>query len=184
MEEVKRKFLRVSTRIKAYVKKVKSKNTVPMSHHFSRSYQQPTFDADFKKFGLPEALKYYLDVINSKLDMILSIQSQTFIEKDYPHTTEVIEIGGGGLKCLVPKGIEVTVGDYLDFVIILSSFPLWMVGVIGEIKRIEEDNGINILAVEFVQIKESDKEDIIQFVFKEEREQIRRQKEQEQKSYD
>ncbi len=178
MEEAKRRFLRVSTRLKAYLKKVQSKDTKPV-HHYSRSYQHPTFDLNLKKFGLPEALKEYLDIINSKLDMILSIQSLNFIERDYPFSTEVIEIGGGGLKCLKPSKLDVKVGDFLDFVIILSTFPLWMVGVIGEIKRIEKIKGQEVMAVEFSQIRESDKEEIIRFVFQEERENIRKQKDME-----
>ncbi len=168
-----RRFLRVPTRLKAFVKKAESKDTKPLFHHYSKFYQQPiSSEADFKKFGLPDVLKQYLDVINSKLDMLLSIQSLNFIEKDYPHTTEVVEIGGGGIKCIKPKGIEINVGDFLDLVIILSTFPLWIVSAIGEVKR-EEDN---LLGIEFVQIKESDKENIIRFVFQEEREYIRKQK--------
>ncbi len=178
MEEEKRRFLRVPTRLKAYLKKV-SKDTKPV-HHYSRTHQPSTFNLDLKKFGLPEALKEYLEIINSKLDMILSIQSLAFIEKDYPFTTEVIEIGGGGLKCLKPQKLDVKVGDFLEFVIILSTFPLWMVGAIGKINRIENIDGREVMAIEFSQIRDSDKEEIIRFVFQEERENIRKQKDMEE----
>jgi c-di-GMP-binding flagellar brake protein YcgR len=111
-----------------------------------------------------------LSGINHKLDLILSTISQDMLVKDFPLRLEITEISGAGVLFSTNENIEI--GDHLEMVLILSQFPLRLASVCGTVQRQE-----NLLfAFNFIQIRENDRETIVQFVFQEQREQIRESK--------
>ena len=166
MSEEKREYSRVDTRLMAMAKKVSGPNVIPAFHASNLS----TMSGDNKYLqdaNISEDLKKFLQSIEQKLDTLLSLQSRNFMEKEYPIKTEVIQLSGAGLKCLQTS--ELQVNDYIEIILFLSSQPVNMASAIGMVKRVEK----KVAVVEFTSMRESERESIVQFVFQEQREQIR-----------
>jgi len=96
------------------------------------------------------------------------------LQEDFPIRAEVIEISGAGLKFVSKEKFEQE--QALEMAIILSQFPLRIAGVVGVILRVEHLRNLPVYVVKFTNIREHDRESIVQFVFQEQREQIRERK--------
>jgi hypothetical protein len=161
-----RTFLRIDTRLRAYARRIDNPDSSPL-------FRSPAFKEYFpsKPSGhIPEAVMEMLTGINHKLDLILSTISQDMLVKDFPLRLEITEISGAGVLFSTNENIEVD--EHLEIVIILSQFPLRLASVCGTVQR--QENAL--FAFNFKQIRENDRETIVQFVFQEQREQIRESK--------
>lgn len=167
MVQEKREYSRVNTRLKAWGKKVEGPDVIP-AFHASNLSTQPIDNRYLQDTNLPEELKKFLQTIDQKLDTLLGLQSQNLLEKEYTIQTEVVELSGAGLKCLQTDS-QLDINDYIEVVLFLSYQPVNMASAIGRVQRLE--NGIAV--IEFTSLRESERESIVQFVFQEQREQIR-----------
>jgi hypothetical protein len=162
-----RTFLRIDTRLKAYARHIESPEAVPL-------FRSPavTDHPVYKPSGhVPEALMEVLSGMNHKLDLILSTISQDLLVQDFPLRLEVTEISGAGVLFRTREPMKV--GEHMELVLILSQFPLRMASVCGTVQRQDDPT---LFAFNFRQIRENDREAIVQYVFQEQREQIREKK--------
>lgn len=169
-----RSFSRIETRLPAYARLTDPEQKIPLLHSYKPGQRISELQSS-KEAGMSEGLKHFLEMLDYKLDMLLSLQSTQFIKEDFPYKTEVLEISAAGLKCLKQK-MQVETGSCMEFVLLLAQNPVNMATVIGRVNRIEKREDKDIIALEFTHLRESDKENIFQFVFREQREQIRTQK--------
>ncbi len=166
----KRCYSRIETRVKALIRRAEDKHSPPLFRTSIHDF--PSIHAHLKDVGIPESLRLFMEYVDSKLDLILSILGQDIIEKEFDFSTMVVELSGGGLKCLRPSE-DFQVGDALEILLFLCHIPLQTVSAVGEVIRIEKFKGKDFLVLEFTHIREIDREEIVRFVFQEEREQIR-----------
>ena len=171
--EDKRQYTRVKTNVKALFKR-SIDPTVPPSFRVCTA-QDVYFDFDYKELGIPEGLNLYFKHLNGKLDQILSVLGKDMVDKEFEYSTIVVELSGGGLKCLKVTD-EFKVGDYVEILLFLCHIPLMVVSSIGKIIRIETEGAKQYFVIEFSNIRDRDRELIVQFVFQEQREQIRSKK--------
>ncbi len=171
--EDRRGYLRVKTNIQALLKKVED----GALSSFFRVNTKPSlqFDFNYKELGIPEGLSLFFKYIDGKLDLILSILGKDIIEKEFDSRTVVVELSGGGVKCIRPSE-EFGEGDVVELLLYLSHIPLMVVSAVGLITRIIRKNNVDYLVIEFEKIREKDRELIVRFVFQEQREQIRTEK--------
>lgn len=127
-----------------------------------------------KVAGLPETMLDFLETINSKLDMLLSIASQDHLQNNFPVSVTIVEISGAGLIFTADRDFQL--GDQLELVIFLSQVPLRIAAAIGRIHRRDEINKQSAWVVDFSTIREPDREAIVRYVFQQQREQIRESK--------
>jgi len=127
-----------------------------------------------KGTNLPEPILNFLETINSKLDMLLSMANRDRLESSFPIAVQIVEISGAGLIFTAEREFEVE--DRLEVVLFLSQFPLQMAGALGRIHRREVQAGKTLWAVDFTSIREPDREAIVRFVFQQQRERIRESK--------
>ncbi len=166
----KRTYLRVRTSVKGLIKKAAHRQGPP----FFRVNTDRTlnFDFNYRELGLPEGLNLYFQYLDGKIDLILSMLGRDVIEKEFETSTMVVELSGGGLKCIsIPD--KYCVGDHVEMLLYLSHIPLVVVSVKGEIIRVEREGGQEYFIIEFTNIRQKDRELIVRFVFQEQREQIR-----------
>lgn len=123
---------------------------------------------------LPEPLLEFLLSLDAKLDQLLSLASQRSIEQDFPLGGSVIELSAAGLTFVSSEPFAP--GQRVEIVLTLSHAPLRMAGALGEVVRVEQAGGEHRYALEFTAIRDRDREAIVQFVFQEERAQIRESK--------
>lgn len=175
MNEENRTFSRVPTRLKMYFR-------------FTEKEARPLFlgclgcdlqDINLEKIKspyLPQELLQFLTALNHKLDIILTLLNQNQLGQDFPYTGEVTEISGAGLKFLTSE--KLTPGQAIEVALSLSNLPPVLIGLVGEVLRIEEEqsSGKQLYALKYLFLRDSDREKIVQFVFKEQRELLRGKK--------
>ncbi len=166
----KRCYSRIKTRVKALIRKAEDKHSPPLFR--TSIHDSPSIQTHLKDVGIPESLRLFMEYLDGKLDLILSILGKDMIESEFHLSTVVVELSGGGLKCIKPS-TEFQVGDAVEVLLYLCHIPLRIVSAVGEIIRIEHEEGKEVLVVEFTHIRELDREEVVRFVFQEEREHIR-----------
>ncbi len=166
-----RNYSRVDTRIKAYIRKTPFADAKPVfTGCFSCNIEEQSTKSLYGSH-VPRELVAFLKGMDEKLNMVLSLLSQGSIQDDFPISAEVIEISGAGLQFVSEKDFHLE--DTVEMALILSQFPLKVVGVVGRIHRTHSIKRVPIWVVEFTSIRDIDREKIVQFVFQEQREQIR-----------
>ncbi|SDN75041.1 PilZ domain-containing protein [Desulfonauticus submarinus] len=173
MNQESRTFSRVKTRLKMYFRPT-SKDARPLFLGCVGCESQSTGFEDFHSPHLPKEFFDFLLNLDNKLNMILNFLSQKTLSQEYPYQGEVIEISGAGFKFI--SSTPVKVGDFIEAAVALSSVPPVLIGVVGEVIREEIIHDQKIYAFKYVHIRESDREQIVQFVFKEQREILREQR--------
>jgi len=126
----------------------------------------------FRTSKLPEDLTKFLAEMDRKLDRILGILSKDHLRSDFPLDFEVMELSAAGIKFRTKETIDINTP--FEIVMLLSHVPLRMAGCKGRIIGIEDDT--KLYRFEFIDTRGSDMEAIVQFVFQQQREQIRNSK--------
>ncbi len=166
-----RSYSRIATHIKGWARKADPQEPGPLFRAGSLSRTQDQLP-NLKDANLPDGLRSFLETLNAKLDILLSISGKKILQEDFPIALQIAELSAAGMKCLQPAS-RLDKGTELEVVLLLSQFPINMAGVMGRIQRIEKQQEQELLVVEFTQLRQADKENIVQFVFREQREQIR-----------
>jgi hypothetical protein len=174
MTRQKRNYSRIATRLKAYIRKLPSSDSRPLFSGCLAGEFDSSLLKNLQGSHIPRDLIAFLQNMDRKLDMILSLLRQDNLQEDFPIRAEVIEISGAGLKFVSRERFEQE--QAVELAIILSQFPLRVVGAVGFVLRLESIRNIPINVVKFTNIRELDRENIVQFVFQEQREQIRERK--------
>ena len=169
MTTEKRSFSRVTTRITALARRCDSLDD-PLLFKGSPAPAGADRLAEVVKAGhMPMPLIEFLEGMDRKLDMILALLGRRQLEKDFPIRLDVREISGAGLRFLAREDIKD--GDFLEVVMLLGQSPPRMAGAKGKVQAVRQK--AETFGFEFVKIRESDQDLVVQFVFQEEREHIR-----------
>jgi hypothetical protein len=120
--------------------------------------------------ALPDGLAHYLRAMNEKLNSILSILTQQTLQEDFPVPVLIHDISGAGLR--FSADLEFELGQGVEVVIALSNQPQSLAGAIGTILRAEENQDERVWALEFKDMRDCEREKIIQFVVAKQREQL------------
>ncbi len=171
MSEEKRTFSRVAVRLKGYARTTHTLDSPPI--FTGDVIEEMTCRDDlFRASKLPEDLTKFLAEMDRKLDRVLGLLSQDRIRTDFPIDIEIMELSAAGIKFRSKK--KFTTDTPLEIVLLLSYAPLRMAGSKGRILGMDEDT--NLYRFEFVDTRAADMETIVQFVFRQQREQIRNAK--------
>ncbi len=169
MTVVERTFARVDTALKGYLRILPAGRFAPLF-----TCTQPGASPQLSENAqstLPDGLGHYLRVMDEKLDAILSILTRQTLQEDFPVPVLVHDISGAGLRFSADREFEL--GQGVEMVIALSSQVRTLAGTPGIVIREEEHQGQRLWAMEFKDIRDSEREKIIQFVVARQREQIR-----------
>ncbi len=128
---------------------------------------------------LPEALIHFLVELDRKVDAILSQMQKDTLDGDFPHEGRVVELSGSNLvlECREP----LAPGDTLEVILFLEEFPLRLASGMASVDAIlkadpQSGPDKSVYALSFVNIGEDERDNVIRFVFREERKMIRRKK--------
>ncbi len=153
--------------MRGYLRQAKSAKDIPV---FSSGSAQNILRPD-KVRGIPDELLAFLKNLDEKLDTIVSLLNRQELETDFPFVIEVTELSAAGIKFTGKEAFSEN--DYLELALVLNHLPLKTIGAICQIIRQEPiDDKVEWVA-QFTNIRNSDREAIIQHVFYEQREEIR-----------
>lgn len=174
MNEQKRNYSRVETFFPGRLRTLTSDEEFPLYHGCPGCETLQNAAVRPRGTNLPEPLLDFLETINTKLDMLLSLANQELLQNTFPVAMNIVEISGAGLIFVADR--EFTLGERIEMVLFLSQFPLQIVGALGRVHRRDERNGAPAWAVDYTSIREVDREAIVRFVFQQQREKIRESK--------
>ena len=171
MSEEKRSFSRIPVRLKAHARVMQSVDSPQLFIGDAIDFS-PAREELLSKSKLPEELTSFLLEMDRKMDKIIGMLSQDHVKTDFGIEIEVMEISGAGVKFRSSKIF--TPDQPIEIILFLSQVPLRMAGGKGRI--LDKEKNTDLYRLEFVDMRVSDMEAIVQFVFKEQREQIRNSK--------
>jgi hypothetical protein len=120
-----------------------------------------------------------LRMLDRKLDVILDLLSGPNGDEAYTRRCVDLEISGSGLKFL--SDVPLKEGAYVEFKVILPVSPHPKVTALCQVVRAENhrvgQNPLWGIAMKFLTINEEDRDLLINYIFRKEREQIRQKKE-------
>ncbi len=167
MNDKNRKFTRAKTRIQGYLRQAKSAKDIPI---FSSGSPQNLLRMD-KVRGIPDELLTFLKNLDEKLDTIVSLLNKQELATDFPFEIEVTELSAAGIKFTTKETF--TENEYLELALVLNHLPLKTIGAICQVIRQDQIDNPSEWVAQFTNIRNSDREAIIQYVFYEQREEIR-----------
>lgn len=131
----------------------------------------PAQPLDPAQTSVPEAVVQQLRTMDEKLSAILTLLNRQVLQEDFPIPVIVHDISGAGLRFSSDRKFQV--GDHVEIVVSLSMYPLGLIGTMGAIIRRDVLEGTPLWAVEFKDMRDTEREKIIQYVIAEQRDQIR-----------
>ena len=117
----------------------------------------------------------FLGNLDAKLDSILSLLQRDSLDEFFPNRLMIIELSAAGVLVQSP---DLQVNDYIELVMHLGDSPPRLASAVGQVIRPRQTafQTEGVYAVNFASIRDSDREEIVRFVFQEEREKIRSKK--------
>ena len=164
-----RTFARVDAALKGYLRLLPAGRFSPL-FPCTQSGGAPQL-SESAQSALPDGLGQYLRAMNDKLSAILSILTQQTLHEDFPVPVLIHDISGAGIRLSADREFEL--GQGVEVVVALSNQPQSLAGAMGVVLRAEEHQGQRLWALEFKDMRDSEREKIIQFVVARQREQIR-----------
>ena len=169
MSVAERTFARIDTALKGYLRVLPDGNLMPL-FNASPAATGPQL-SEAAQDALPDGLVQYLRSMNEKLNSILALLTQQSLQEDFPATVLIHDISGAGLRFSADRDFRL--GQAVEVVVALGSQPQSLAGTTGVLIREEEHRGHKVWALEFREMRESEREKIVQFVVDRQREQLR-----------
>lgn len=173
MTTAERHFARIDTALKGYLRIIPDGRLIPL-FSCNRMSKPPLSLTDITQTDFPEALLQFLGAMDEKLNSILGLLNRQALHEDFTIPILIHNLSGAGL-CFTSKE-EFAVNTAVEAIIALDSHSQVIAGTIGYITRRNELNGQVLWAMKFQDIRESEREKIIQYVVAQQRELIREQK--------
>lgn len=171
MSSEQRTFSRIPVRLKCYGRVMSSIDS-PQMFTGDTVGNEVDRDALFRSSKLPQELTNFLAQMDRKMDRVITLLSKDHLRSDFPMDMEILELSAAGVKFRSTESFSID--DPLEIILVLSQLPLKMAGGKGCIRGYDEDT--ELYRFEFLDLRGSDKEAIVQFVFQLQREQIRNSK--------
>jgi hypothetical protein len=171
-----RKYARVDNILKVDYKKVSQENYKKYRDRPIIIYKD-IFGEPFKAPEIEEVdLKLLYELIyqaNLKMDRILDILEGGRTEKYAVSENENVNISGAGIRFIADQAFSI--GDIIALRIFLPLATQTQIDVLGEVRKVtgSERKGKYCIAAKFIELSEDDREMIIRYVFKRQREILR-----------
>ena len=176
----KRKYLRSETSLVAKFSPISQEEFKRKKSLYAASRTSPYVESQLYEGSIDHCTRTVLESIvrlEQKIDRLCSLLFSGEFHK-YKYTGEVTNISGGGLRLVSP--VNLTKGSYLDMCIFFPpayNNPFFVIGEVRKRKAIVRQAGENgtqyHLGVKFVAIDEKDREAIIRYIFRTERQKLR-----------
>lgn len=138
-------------------------------------------DNIYKGVAINEDIAEFFIRMDKKLDRILSMLSKNEVISGLSEHGKGNNISASGMNICIDRPVKK--GQIIHAAIILSKLPFFYIDVYGEIIRVdalkEKNAPLCQVGIKFLNLDESGREKIIAYVFRQQREAIRKRKEEE-----
>ena len=163
-------FAHIDVHVSARMRILSSPNELPIFNGYAGENKQVL--ELLSKSKLPEELLLFLDSLNTRLEHIISILEQKDLKENFPIPITTLNLGGSEVL-FKTDAKNLNPGDKVEVVLPLSQIPLRISGAIGVPEKTTHPTHGQLWSISFTRIREQDLENIIQFVFDQERKRIR-----------
>ena len=163
-------FAHIDVHVSARMRILSSPNELPIFNGYAGENKQVL--ELLSKSKLPEELLLFLDSLNTRLEHIISILEQKDLKDNFPIPISTLSLGGSEVL-FKSDAKNLKSGDKVEVVLPLSQIPLRISGAIGVLEKTTHPTHGELWSISFTRIREQDLENIIQFVFDQERKRIR-----------
>lgn len=163
-----RTYARINTTLRGYLRLMPKSQTRPLFTGCQASVPGQTLDPEHAP--IPEAILTQLKVMDKKLNTILTLLNYQSVREEFPVPVIVHDLSGAGLRFSAAQSFNID--DRVEIVLSLSP-PLGLSGTIGTIVRQDIVDESSLWVVGFGDMRDTEREKIIQYVLAEQREQIR-----------
>lgn len=125
----------------------------------------------------PDALLRFLAEMDRKLDVLLSMMRRESLHDDFPLQGHIVALSGAGARLESP--VKLADESFLEVLLLLDTGPLNIISLLAAARRVRGARALSgapnrVYDLEFLTLEQDDREQIIRFVFSEERKRIRR----------
>ncbi len=180
LKKEQRKYLRTETSLVVKFSQISQEEFKRKKNLYAASRSSSSVESKFYEGNLDHCTRTVLEAIirlEQKIDRLSSLLFSGEFHK-YEYTGEVINISGGGLRLVSP--VNFPKGSYLDMCIFFPpafNNPFFVIGEVRKRKGViggDSDTGRQYhLGIKFVAIDEEDREAIIRYIFRTERQRLR-----------
>jgi hypothetical protein len=181
----KREFVRTGLSVQATVKRIgkrESDRRASAKKMLSSSRHPYRTGSAAKDHTIPGAaladIAAFLIQVNEKLDRILDIVGTDRPDSGIIDVKETVNVSGSGISLVVTESIEV--GQLLDVSISMPDFTMGKLMAQGEVIRVlpihDSDTELFEVGIRFLNLTEEEREKIVAYTFRQQREHIRNQK--------
>jgi hypothetical protein len=165
----KRKFSRVRTYLPFSVRAVPAREAKLVKSHIAK-------DTLIVDFTMPPPTQdplvaEWLLKLNNKLDSIINLLTPE-IKGFEPVTFKILTIGGNGMSFTAGKPYKI--GSLLEIKIVLYTPPYLVLYLYGKVLRVDEGEDFNTIVVDFGDLEEDVRKELLNFDFKKHREMLQR----------
>lgn len=169
MTNPERTFARIETALKGYLRILPAGRFTPL--FASGTATAPARLPDSVRASLPEGMAQFMESMDEKLESILALLNQQSLHDDFPVHVLIHDISGAGLRFTCTQPFEL--GTAVEVVVALGSNPKVLADTLGAVIRQDEFQGQTLWAMEFKEMRDSEREKIVQYVVSQQREQLR-----------
>lgn len=170
MSNPERSFARIDTALKGYLRILPDGRLIPL-FSCTKACSMSSMLTDSTQSDLPDTLLQFLGIMDEKLNTILGLLNRQTLSDDFPIPILIHDISGAGLR--FNSELEFELGTAVEVVIALGSHTQVLAGAIGHVIRRDDCNGLVLWAMGFKDMRDSEREKIIQYVVAQQREQLR-----------
>ncbi|MDR2504082.1 MAG: PilZ domain-containing protein [Deltaproteobacteria bacterium] len=125
--------------------------------------------------GLPEPAVAFLLNLDKKLDRLIAQASKDSLSAYFQKQLVILDLSASGLMV---QANDLQANDYLELMIFLGEFPPVLVSGVAQVLRPGKTlPGVGpTYAMHFTRLRENEREQIVRYVFKENRQRIRTEK--------
>jgi hypothetical protein len=171
-DDNKRNYSRINTALPFQARQITSDNRDELKCRVSRG--DMVLDNSIPPEIEDESLNMWLNMINAKLDYLIS-RDPPQNEDSLFMTFEPLNVSGSGM--MIKTTEEFQKGDILEIKMVLQSYPPKVLYLYGEVVRIEGNPlypGVKNVGLNFLNINEEVRNEIIRFDFKKHRERLKK----------
>ncbi|MCL1889796.1 MAG: PilZ domain-containing protein [Desulfovibrionaceae bacterium] len=172
-----RDYSRVSCFLKAIYRKMSHPEEPQICPSSGVSVEDNNFRERFaaNSSNMSESVVAFLLNLDSKLDRIIAQINKDTLSAYFSKQMVVLDLSASGL---LVHATDLQADDYLEMVLFLGELPPVMVsGVLTVLRHGKPLPGVgSTFALKFTRLRESEREQIVRYVFKEHRERVRTEK--------
>lgn len=173
--DFKRNYLRINDQIGFSYEKIIFDEVDCYYHQvFKHQQQEPAFDQLLNRYDpYFKIFQFMVKKMDQLTEQITELKGQLDPKESPEFQDKSVNLSASGIRFVVPEGAQFKPGDLIYIVLRLQTIPVTHTSIIGEVLRVVPIGDDLELVVEFRLLDQRVKEQLVQYIFQRDQQQIR-----------